>query len=135
MMMQLRDNGKLQLDDPVEKYEPRFSRIQNLYQFPTKRKITLRQLASHTSGLPPEVSCFPPESSCTADEAYEYISNLTLILPQYTHPSYSNFGFSVLGQVLGIVANQTSPSGNVTYESYMNDNIIKPLGMSKLLNL
>ena len=51
MMMQLRDAGRLQLDDPVEKHLPGFT-IQS--PFPGARPITLRQLASHTAGLPVE---------------------------------------------------------------------------------
>lgn len=128
MMMQLRDQGKMQLDEEVERYEPRFARIQNAYGFKTNKKITFRQLASHTSGLPPEASCSPPESTCTEQEAYDYLSNLTLILPQYTHPSYSNFGFSILGQVLTKIANTSV--GPITYEDYVFQNIINPLGMN-----
>jgi CubicO group peptidase (beta-lactamase class C family) len=48
MLMQLRDNGAINLDDPVDKYMVGFS-VKSPYK--TKRKITLRELASHTSGL------------------------------------------------------------------------------------
>jgi CubicO group peptidase (beta-lactamase class C family) len=63
MMMQLRDKGVLNLDDPVTKYIPNF-RVKVPYN--TKRPITLRELASHTSGLQREVPCpYPDFSKCT----------------------------------------------------------------------
>ncbi len=51
LMMHLRDAGKLQLDDPLEKHLPGFkvkSRLSNI------RPPTLRQVAAHVSGLPAE---------------------------------------------------------------------------------
>ena len=49
VIMSLVDEGKISLDDPVFKYLPEFSN--------EKANITIRQLFSHTSGLPPETSC------------------------------------------------------------------------------
>ena len=51
-MYYLRDKGILNLDDPVSKYLTNFT---ILSPYKTTRPITLRQLASHTSGLPREV--------------------------------------------------------------------------------
>ena len=51
MLMQLRDAGKLQLDDPIEKYLPEF-KIKS--RFPDARPATFRQVAAHYSGLPRE---------------------------------------------------------------------------------
>src|SRR5688572_4881996 len=49
LMMRLVDEGKLSLDDGVSKYIPEFA--------DEKANITIRQLFSHTSGLPPEAGC------------------------------------------------------------------------------
>ena len=54
-IMQLRDEGKLQLDDPVNKHLPWFA-VQN--RFADAPVITIRHLLTHTSGLPRE-SAFP----------------------------------------------------------------------------
>ena len=51
MLMQLRDAGKLHLDDPIEKYLPEF-KIKS--RFPDARPATFRQVAAHYSGLPRE---------------------------------------------------------------------------------
>ena len=45
MLMKLRDVGKLQLNDPLSKYLPEINKVTHL-------PITLKQLASHRSGLP-----------------------------------------------------------------------------------
>jgi len=47
-----RDDGKVSLDDPLVSHLPGFS---VLSPYRTRKSITLRQLASHTSGLPREV--------------------------------------------------------------------------------
>lgn len=52
-IMQLRDQGKLRLDDPVEKYLPWF-KINN--RFPDAPTITIHHLMTHTSGLPREAA-------------------------------------------------------------------------------
>ncbi len=49
MLLQLRDAGKLQLDDLLARYLPRFA-IRS--PFSNTRPLTLRQVASHTAGLP-----------------------------------------------------------------------------------
>ena len=51
MLMKLRDDGVVGLNDAVTDYMP----VQVKDPYNTKRPITLRQLASHTSGLPREV--------------------------------------------------------------------------------
>ena len=48
VLMQLVEEGKVKLDDPVEKYVPE---IKSLQGYSDNTIITLRQLASHTSGL------------------------------------------------------------------------------------
>ncbi len=51
MLMKLRDAGKLNLDDPIEKYLPEF-KIRSRFSDP--RPPTFRQVVSHVSGLPRE---------------------------------------------------------------------------------
>src|SRR6185369_15827095 len=52
-ILQLRDAGKLQLDDPVAKWLPWF-KIKNAH--PEGPVITIRHLLTHTSGLPREAA-------------------------------------------------------------------------------
>lgn len=53
-IFKLRDEGKLYLNDPVEKYVPWINSIQNA--FTDAPKITIRHLLTHSSGLPRDAS-------------------------------------------------------------------------------
>ncbi|KAF2069470.1 hypothetical protein CYY_009215 [Polysphondylium violaceum] len=118
MMYQLRDKGVISLDDPISKYYPEFS-IRDLYN--TKREITIRQLASHQSGLPREV---PYYSNSTSEESIlESVSKMFVIMPQYKQTHYSNLGYSLLGHALAKAA-------QLPFQEYIYENILEPLGMS-----
>ena len=97
-MMQLRDAGKLDLDDPIEKYLPEF-KIKS--RFPNARPVTFRQVASHYSGLPTEaplpysfqdVPVFP-----RTEELIVSLANSELQVPVNTQSIYSNLGYNILG--------------------------------------
>lgn len=122
LMMILRDAGKLQLDDPVEKYLPAF-KIKS--SFPDARPITFRQLVSHASGLPRE----GVHSGWTAMEmpsVEDILANLPLseiALPSMTEPKYSNLGIGILGYTLSVIAGKR-------FEDCIEEYILKPLGMN-----
>jgi len=68
-------------------------------------------------------------------EIFEQVANTSLILPPYTLPSYSNFGFALLGNVLGIIAaNQSSSyssnSSLISFQIFVEQNILVPLGLT-----
>lgn len=110
-------------DDPVDKYFPEFTYVDGGWaelavdSTPSKPKapITLRQLASHMSGLSREYPRGnmdnwphsmeglgpPPLNGCpfpTLKETIEGLAKYPLIAPTYTYPIYSNAGMAVLGQ-------------------------------------
>eukprot|EP01133_Synstelium_polycarpum_P010905 gene10905-12710_t len=121
-MYQLRDKGLVNLDDPVTKHFPEFT-VKNPYK--TKRDITLRQLASHQSGLQREVPCdFDklPTDACTERIILQNLAETYLILPVYTMAHYSNLGLALLGRTLEKVA-------KTKYETYVEEKILNPLGM------
>jgi len=121
MLMYLRDQGLVSLDDAVVKYLPKFS-VKNPYK--TNRPITLRQVASHTSGVQREVPCdWYKLDVCTEDEILANLSRTYLLFPQYSTPHYSNLGISLLGRALEKVA-------KIPYETYVENNILKPLNMA-----
>lgn len=122
MLMQLRDKDKLQLDDPLIKYIPGF-KIKN--PFKGTRPITLRQIASHSSGLPREAPLdylrtleFP-----AIEEILESLKEAALIFKPLTEFKYSNVGISLLGYALERIANQP-------YREYITKNILNPLDMT-----
>lgn len=120
LMYKLYEEGKISsIDDPLSKYAPNFA-IKNPY---TSEDITLREIASQMSGLPREAPC---KYHCNTNSAEQLalLKNYTLVLPPWYSPSYSNLGYALLGRLL------TEKLLKQTFESWTNENIIKPLGMA-----
>ncbi|MBI4166187.1 MAG: serine hydrolase [Acidobacteria bacterium] len=123
MLMQLRDAGRIQLDDPVTKYVPELRLTSRYEGLPP---ITLLQLATHTSGFPREAPMdywrtlkFP-----TIEKMTEALTvDGERIFPPYKEWKYSNVGYGVLGLAL-------SRAVGVPYFSYVQTNILKPLEMN-----
>jgi CubicO group peptidase (beta-lactamase class C family) len=123
MLMQLRDAGKLSLDDPIEKYLPEFQ-IKSSHS--DARPATFRQVASHGSGLPRE-GAHEGWRSATMPMIEELLKSLTDVemrLPVMTEPKYSNLGIAIMGHALSHVAGQR-------YDEYVRENILQPLGMTQ----
>jgi len=124
MLMQLRDAGKLHLDDPIEKYLPEF-KIKS--RFPDARPATFRQVAAHYSGLPRE----PPmlheyqvtDEFPSVEDQLKSLKESEMLLPAMTMYSYSNLGYNIMGLALSRVAKQP-------YDQYVAAQILKPLGMN-----
>lgn len=122
-IMQLRDKGKLRLDDPVDKLLPWFNIKQ---QFPESGPITIRSLLTHSSGLPRE-SDYPYWSGPdfpfpTQEQLKEKLGSQKTLYPPSTYFQYSNLGLSLLGEVVAEVS-------GIPYDDYIKENILKPLGM------
>jgi CubicO group peptidase (beta-lactamase class C family) len=121
-ILQLRDAGKLQLDDPVAKYLPWFD-IQDRY--PDAPPITIRHLITHTSGLPREAA-FPYWSDAnfpTREQVIEALPTQETILPTETEWKYSNLALSLAGEIVAAVSGQA-------YPDYIQTHILDPLGMN-----
>jgi D-alanyl-D-alanine carboxypeptidase len=120
-IMQLRDAGKLQLDDPITKHLAWFE-LQN--HFPDAPPITLRHLLTHTSGLPREAA-FPywiDNDFPTMAQIRRQLPNQTMALPTETKWKYSNLGLSLLGEIVAAVA-------GVAWADYIETKILQPLDM------
>ena len=120
--MVLRERGVLRLDDPVTKFLPNFSVI-NPYD---NHQPTLRELMSHTSGLPRDLC---PNFICGAsseEEILEMISKMELAIPPWSLdlPLYSNLGFAILGH-----AWEKATSPPQSWSDFITDHIFAPLGM------
>jgi CubicO group peptidase (beta-lactamase class C family) len=120
-IMQLRDQGKLRIDDPVAKYLPWF-KYKN--RFPAGAEVTLRMLMTHTSGLPGE-SAYPywtDHQFPTREQIEEALPKQESIFESDTKFRYSNLGLAILGEVV------TAASGE-PYPQYIQKHILDPLGM------
>jgi CubicO group peptidase (beta-lactamase class C family) len=125
-IMQLRDRGKLSLDDPLVKYVPELLRLHSPDN--TVPRITLRQALSHTAGF--QTPTWPyRDDSWQPFEPTEW-SQLVAMMPYQelaftpgARFQYSNPAFIYLGRV--IEALTTDP-----YEVYLQKNILSPLSMN-----
>ncbi len=121
-IMQLRDAGKLRLDDPVSERLPWFS-IKKTYE--GGPPITIRHLITHTSGLPREVSgvnwsdlTFP-----SRDDMLRVLPGQQTVFPPETDWKYSNLAVSLAGEIVAEVSGQPWPQ-------YVERHILRPLGMT-----
>lgn len=120
-IMQLRDDGRLQLDDPVEKHLSWF-KIKNLY--PNGPTITIRHLLTHTSGLPRE-SPFPYFTDFkfpTREQIMLALPNQQTVYPAETKWKYSNLALTLAGEIVAEVSGEP-------YPIYIHKHILDPLHM------
>jgi len=123
-VMQLRDQGKVTLDDPVAELLPWFNLGQSYADSP---EITLRALLTHSAGLPRE-SDFPywvgPDFIFpTRQQIREELGRQTTLYPADRYFQYSNLGLTLVGE---IVAEKSGEE----YDSYVKKHILEPLEMT-----
>jgi uncharacterized protein YbbC (DUF1343 family)/CubicO group peptidase (beta-lactamase class C family) len=90
-VMQLVEQGRVRLNDPVAKYVPDFAQS-------GKQDITLRQLLTHYSGLEPDLDLKTPWEG--KDTAYRMANTETPVDPPGSKFSYSDINFIVLGELV-----------------------------------
>ncbi len=114
-MMQLFEQGRVRMNDPVAKYLPEFA--QN-----GKEDITLRQLMTHYSGLAPDLDLTTPWEG--KNTAYQ----LAFVEPPETTPGsgfvYSDINFIMLGALVERVSGET-------LDAYAAKHIFEPLKMTR----
>jgi CubicO group peptidase (beta-lactamase class C family) len=119
-LLALRDDGVLDLDDPLARWIPEASKL--VYPTRDERPITLRQLAQHTSGLP-RMGPFEPEHGPDEAMVVGSLAKITLERAPGLESVYSNLGFSLLGIVVSHAAKR--PLHDV-----VASRIFAPLGMT-----
>lgn len=120
-IMQLRDQGKLKLDDPVEKHLPWFALKNRAADAPP---ITIRHLLTHTAGLPRESASpywtdfkFP-----TREQMIKTLPTQEAAYPPETKWKYSNLGLALAGEIVAAVSGEP-------FDAYVQKHILDPLGM------
>ena len=121
-IMQLREDGKLRLDDPVQKYLPWF---QAKPAGDDDGVITIEQLLAHVSGLQREAGDhWSSNEFPTMDEMKKlYAARQSAFAPSVRW-KYSNLAFAVAGAIVEQVTGQS-------WADYVDRNIFKPLGMTE----
>lgn len=121
-IMQLRDEGRLQLDDPVKKHLPWFQ-LRNPH--PDTPVITIRHLLAHAGGLPREAA-FPYWSTNefpSVEEVQAALPDQEFAIPTGSDWKYSNLGLMLAGEIVATVA-------HMPYTAYVTEHILQPLGMT-----
>jgi CubicO group peptidase (beta-lactamase class C family) len=119
-IMQLVEQGKVNLNDPVIKYLPYF-RLKD----PRYKEITVGQMVTHTSGMPDVTNYYwdKPEYDDGALERYvRSLNDKTLLWAPGKEFRYSNMAFEVLGDLVAKVSGKS-------FDDYVEVNILKPVRM------
>ena len=113
------NQGLVNLNDPIEMYLP----IDNV-TVPSYdgHKITLENLATHTSGLPDFPTGWIRNHSYTTQQVYDFVSNTTLSNKPGTKANYSDIGMGLLGHILSLRA-------GVSFDQLVKDKILNVLAM------
>jgi CubicO group peptidase (beta-lactamase class C family) len=113
-IVHLEEHGKLRLDDNIARYLP-----------PTKARwgsITVRQLLTHTSGIPE----YEDEVDSRRNYSERQLAELVGLLRRRSMPGhkfeYSNSGYLLLGIIIRMITGKF-------HADYIRENIFEPLGM------
>jgi CubicO group peptidase (beta-lactamase class C family) len=130
-VMMLVDEGKIALDDPVEKYLPEFhgqmvvaekDNDHTLLRKP-RHPITIREVLSHMSGLPFKSAIEEPTlDGLPLAAAVRSYAMTPLQTEPGTHYQYSNAGINTAARILEVVS-------GMKYEDFMQRRLFDPLGM------
>jgi CubicO group peptidase (beta-lactamase class C family)/D-alanyl-D-alanine dipeptidase len=119
-IMQLVEEGKIDLDKPVSTYLPEFKPDNK-----SGKEITLRQLMSHRSGLirePRLGSYFDPDPP-SLQKTVESLNGVPLTYEPGAKIKYSNAAIAVVGRVVEKVDGRPFPQA-------VRERVLKPLGMT-----
>lgn len=117
-ILQLQEAGKLHLDDTLATYLP---------DAPHAKEVTLRQMLSHTSGLPEYLDGPDIEQAAvkpaTVDQLMERIQGKPLDFAPGSRWSYSNTGYVLLGRVIEVASHES-------YDRYIRTHLLDVAGMT-----
>ena len=145
-IMQLQEQGKLQVHDPVIQYLPEF----RLKESSTVKEMTIHHFMTHSAGIPPLSTLYyamkrtmeidpsvkdyksllvdtkDTDYIDTYEQLMDFIANenAELLGMPGKHFSYSNDSYALLGCIIERVSGKS-------YEQYVYDHILKPCGMNR----
>lgn len=119
-IMQLVDEGKVELDAPVTKYLPDFKMNDERY-----KDITVRMLMNHTSGIPLGLPInnylYDDVDSFAHDNTLDIVSGLRFKAAPGEYASYNNMGFSLMEHIVENVS-------GMSFTDYVRNNIASKIG-------
>lgn len=121
-ILQLRDAGRLNLDDHADQYIPELKKSQLLTT--DSSPITIRQLLTHAAGFPEDNPWGDRQLDVTDEEFAQFLQKpISFSNAPGVAYEYSNLGFALLGQIVKQVSGKP-------YQQYINEKILEPLGMT-----
>ncbi|TPG38421.1 serine hydrolase domain-containing protein [Flavobacterium pectinovorum] len=113
-ILQLAENKKLSLQDPLNKY---------FADFPKGDKITLKMMLTHNSGLQMDFDeLYLSKTNLDKDSVYTYLTKKPLLFEPGTSTAYSNIGYYLLGRIIEKVSGQS-------YSEFLKENIFNKAKM------
>ena len=122
-IIKLRDEGKLSLSDPISKYVPEIKSMKYLTE--DSPVINIENLLSMPAGFPEDNAWGDRQLQIETKDFLRIISEgLSMSKVPSTEYEYSNTGYSILGHIISKVS-------KTSYQNYISENILIPLGMTK----
>ena len=121
-VLRLRDEGRLRLDDPAEKYLPELKKAPHAPS--DAPPFTIRQLLSHSAGLPEDNPWGDRQMGRSDAELSALVGRgLSVSNAPGVGYEYSNLGYALLGRVVTRVSGQP-------VQAYISEHLLRPLGMT-----
>ncbi len=118
-VMRLVEQGLVDLDAPLLRYLPEFNMDDE-----RARDITVRQLLSHTAGIPQSFAADGAQDEQALERQVASLASVKLHSAPGTAYEYANDGYSVAGLIVQKVS-------GMPYEDYLGEHLLSPLGMQR----
>lgn len=118
LMMQLVDEGLIDLDAPLVRYLPEF----RIADPGISATVTTRQLLSHTSGIDGDLFLDTGRGDDALAKYVAAMASLTRVVPPARTMSYCNSGYSLMGHLVATLRGKT-------WEQVLQERLLKPLGL------
>ena len=119
----LRDEGRLALDDPAEKYVPELAGWPPVT--PDSDRVTIRHLLTMTAGFPTDDPWGDRQQGLPLDEFGALLAGgMRFNWAPGTRFEYSNLGYAILGRIV-------AAAGQAEYADFVTTRLLAPLGMTR----
>jgi CubicO group peptidase (beta-lactamase class C family) len=119
LVMQLVDEGKVDLDKPVRVYLPEFRVADEL----AAAQVTVRQLLNHTAGFEGDIFTDTGVGDDCLEKFVATLHGVPQLFPPGEQFSYNNAGYCVLGRLVEVLRERT-------YDACLREYLISPLGLT-----